>query len=118
MRGERGSFLVQALVLVVLLALISSATVQFTLGRATVVGRVSSTEDLRSLGQSAESLLLACLEGTGLDQGPAGCSQVALEAALSACKFPKTLGPDARPVSVRVARSSPSCQLQVQVLDP
>jgi hypothetical protein len=106
--GERGSFLAEAMVVVVLLALIASMTLRLAFSRRVVASRADDEAAGRQRALGVESQMTACLEGT--DFGRTTC---ALPAS-SGCP-PASI--DGKAVTVTASGVPPACRLHISVED-
>ena len=97
---ERGSVLVSALVIALILLIAGTKLLQITLNRAVTVKKTAVSEEARFAAQSVESIVQGCLFGKP------SCS-------LSGCPVPQTVG--GKPVSVAVSGAPPQCVLSITV---
>ena len=111
-RSERGIFLLQVVILVLLLGYMTSMLFRMTLGRHVAVHKVNTTTTTRFLMQAVESQVQACLEGSSFGRTtcslPSGCLP-------STVQDPKT--GKIRAVSVRSSGSAPNCRLDMEISD-
>lgn len=108
-RGEKGMFLVQAMVLLVLLAVLSGMMVRMNLSRHLgAAKRQSSRQDSHS-GLGALAQFQACVAGSDFGRGTC-----ALTAAQSAC-WSSTVGSSA--VSISVSGTAPDCEVTIRAGD-
>ncbi|HVE12649.1 MAG TPA: hypothetical protein VNI01_04590 [Elusimicrobiota bacterium] len=108
-KSRRGLFLVQTVVMVMLFAVIAGLVMELALGRATVVGKVSSQQLNRFTAKAAESKVLRCLEGTSV--GASTCAP----GSASAC-FPTEV--NGQKVTVTISGTAPACAINISVQDP
>ena len=98
--GRRGSFLAQAMVFTVIVAMIASFVIKLSFGRRVLLSRVNSSEAARQRVLGAESFVNTCLEDTAF--GAADCLLPA------ACRPPAL---DGRAVVVTAGGTAPDCRL-------
>ena len=107
--GRRpGVFLIQAMVFVVLMALMATLVLWVSLGRHMLVHRANVSDSQKHLAMGVESQVQACLEGTLF--GRTNCSLPA-----SAECRPMEIG--GRTVTVSASGDPPDCRLQIKVAD-
>jgi hypothetical protein len=108
-RPRRGVFLVQAMVLVMILAITATGMLWLSFGRRVLISRADESESSQQLASGAQSLAQACLDGT--TYGRTDCS---VPPAAAAC-FPSAIS--GRSVSITASGAPPRCRLQVIVSD-
>lgn len=109
LRGERGSFLLQAVVMIMLLGLMGSVAVQMIMGRAMMLEKNMATEEQRFLAQAAESRLNDCLQGVSTQPQ---CNACAASANASPIMRGKTMRVRANPSWNNANRS---CTMRIEV---
>jgi hypothetical protein len=97
------------MVLVMILAVVAAGMLWLSSGRHFLVSRANESESGQQLVSGAQSLVLACLEGT--TYGTVSCG---LPGAAVSC-FPSSVA--GRSVLVTSAGSPPNCRLSVTVND-
>lgn len=103
--GERrGSFLAQAMVFTVIIAMIAAAAVKLSFGRRVMLNRVNSAEAARQRVLGAESFVHTCLEDT-----PFGATDCAFPAA---CRPPAL---DGHAIVVTASGAPPDCALKFSI---
>jgi hypothetical protein len=107
-RRRAGAILLQAIVMIMLLALIASAMIRCLFARALVVHRAQELDSGRQLARAAESQIYACLDGTSFGADRASCDVSAHRACL-----PSEL--DGHAVSVSASWSGGDCALSVSI---
>lgn len=102
--NRRGSFMMQALLIVAVIALVSSLLLKLAYGRRVTAHRANESQAGRQRLLGVESYLNACLEGTGFGQShcslPAGCPPAEL---------------DGRQVRATASGTAPNCALNISV---
>jgi hypothetical protein len=88
--GRRGVFLVQAMVLVMILAIVAAGMLWLSFGRHVLISRANAAESDQQLAAGVQSQVQACLDGT--TYGSTDCSQGTLNNLLSNCGLPATIG--------------------------
>lgn len=106
-RRRRGFFLVQAVVQVVILAIVGAGMLWLGLGRHILLSRANESETGQQLASGAQSLVLACLDATDF-----GSSDCGLPAAAVAC-FPASVA--GRGVTVAAAGTAPDCRVTIRI---
>lgn len=102
--NERGSFLAQAMIFTVIVALIASLIIKLSFGRKVLLNRVNSAEASRQRLLGAESYINSCVDGTTFGQ--------------STCLLPAACRPpaiDGKAVTVTITGSAPDCKLTISV---
>lgn len=103
----RGSVLPQAMVLILLLALMAASLLKVNLGRHVTVHKANSSTSARLLAESVRHQAYACLEGT--DFGVKSC----LLSGVSC--LPKNI--EGRKVQLKGKGSPPNCRLEILLED-
>ncbi|MBI3299211.1 MAG: hypothetical protein HYZ75_13665 [Elusimicrobia bacterium] len=106
-RGERGAFLTQAVVFVLLLALLASLAIRLTYARHVFVHKARSGASARAAAEAAEAYALACLANTAF--GRDHCSLASIT-----CLPASVAG---RSLRWSASGSPPQCRLETQVGD-
>jgi hypothetical protein len=114
-RGRRGSFLMQAVVMVAILGLIVTGLIKMSMGRHVMSYRLTSSQQTRQLAKGLEARALSCLQGSGAGEtscaaagGVNGCFAQAQNA------FRAATGRNAR---IQFSGTFPSCTLAIEVDD-
>ena len=113
-RNERGSFLLQALVLIFILALMAAMMLELVFGRTVAVAKMSSTQGTDFVTQTAQNMAYSCLAGSAVPVENS-CSNADLQSALGACGYPASI--QGRGVSVSIGASGGLCQLRFSIAD-
>jgi len=98
--GERGSFLAQAMIFTVIVAIISAGVIKLSFGRRVMLNRVNSTEAARQRVLGAESYVHTCVADTTFG--------------VSDCLFPIACRPpalDGHAIVVTASGTAPDCAL-------
>lgn len=106
--NERGSFLAEAMVVVVLLALIATMTLKLAFLRKVAAHRADESAAGRQRVLGVESHMNACLEGS--DFGRTSCALPAVPG----CPMAQI---DGKSVTVTTSGSPPDCRLNISVED-
>jgi hypothetical protein len=114
LRNSRGSFIMQALVMVLLLAIIATGVMQMTMGRYTMARRVTSAEEAKQIAKELHSRATACLLDTGAEQNCAvnGTTQACFNQAIA-----DVLQSSGRAARITFSGAPLACDLQVEVDD-
>ncbi|OGR58018.1 MAG: hypothetical protein A2X36_16350 [Elusimicrobia bacterium GWA2_69_24] len=107
-KTEKGGFLVQAMIMVVLLALIGTGLIQIIFGRRILLRKANAADAFRQRAFGIESQVRACLDAT--DFGYKNCSL----AAAPTC-IPAAIG--GKSVTVTAGGSPPACTLNTRIGD-
>jgi hypothetical protein len=108
-RRRRGIFLLQTLVLVLILAIVSTGMLWVSFGRHILISRANEAESDQQLAAGAQSQVLACL-----DQTTFGSVDCRVPRAAAAC-FPASIA--GKKVQVSSSGAPPNCQLSVTIND-
>jgi len=104
--SRRGSFLAQAMMLCIVLAIIVSCLLQLTLSRNMLVYKANDAASSRQLALGVEAQVHACLDGSDFEKT---CSITS-----SAC-LPASIG--GRAVRIRASGSPPDCSITLEIAE-
>jgi hypothetical protein len=111
--GRRGVFLVQAMVLVMILAIVAAGMLWLNFGRHVLISRANAAESDQQLAAAVQGQVMACLDGS--TYGSADCSQGTLDGLLKACSIPATIG--GKTWSISTNNQPGSCQFNITIND-